>query len=75
MWQTGLIYSATLTLRIYVLDAGTACVASDYFLITLDPTLFPDEGLLKHCIYFIASSFARLFQPPQAISFAWKNLC
>ena len=69
MWQTHLIYSATLIVRVYVLGGGTAWVVSDYF-ITLYPTLFPYEVLLKHCIYFIASSFALLFQPPQAVSFA-----
>lgn len=71
MWQPHLIYLATL--RMYVLDGSIACFVSGYFLIASYPTFFPYEGLLKHCIYFITSSSALPFQPPQAVSFAVKK--
>lgn len=70
MRQAHPIYSATLIVGIYVLDGSTACFVSGYFLIASYPTFFPYEGLLKHCIYFITSSSALPFQPPQAVSFA-----
>lgn len=70
MWKIHLIYSATVIVRVYVPDGGMVWVVSDYFPITSYLTLFPYEGLLKHCICFIASSFALLFQPPQAVSCA-----
>lgn len=68
MWQTLSIYSAILIVKVYILDEVTAWDVSDYFLITLYPTLFPYEGLLKHFIYFIASSSALFFQLLQADS-------
>lgn len=74
MWQAHLIYSATLIVRMYVLGGSTAYFVSGYFLIASYHTFFPYEGLLKHCIYFITSSSALPFQPPQTVSFALKNL-